>query len=198
MRFFKTGHKAGVGEFISGVTGSTGDYDLTLQDGTVFEEYDETANTYGVAAPAKGDLCLFGSAGGDAIGRKPSHGDIVVIPALEASRWFPQVDSLAPSIVALSPADEATGVVATVDLTQTLGKAGLSIESQALITLTDGAGTPLDEPGTFSISGAVGTFAPTGASMNTGEVYTMAFAAGALSDVYGNLSEAYSYTFTIA
>ena len=86
MRFFKSEHKAGVGEFIASVTGSTGDYDLTLRDGTVYEEYDETANGYGTAAPVAGDLCIFGIGGGDSAGRRPTHGDIQVIPAAEANR----------------------------------------------------------------------------------------------------------------
>ena len=60
MRDYRAIKMVGAGDFIASVTGSTGDYDITLDDGTVLEEYDETAGVFDSAAPVAGDLLTFG------------------------------------------------------------------------------------------------------------------------------------------
>ncbi len=60
MRNYKTINITGCGDYIASVSGSTGDYDITLDDGFVLEGYDETAGIFDTAAPVAGDLLLFG------------------------------------------------------------------------------------------------------------------------------------------
>lgn len=61
MRTYRSLPIAGVGDFIASVSGSSGDYDITLDDGTVLTAYDETAGKFSTAAPAAADLLLFGT-----------------------------------------------------------------------------------------------------------------------------------------
>lgn len=61
MRSYRALPIAGCGDFIASVSGSSGDYDITLDDGTVLEEYDETStDLISNDTPAAGDLCVFG------------------------------------------------------------------------------------------------------------------------------------------
>ena len=61
MRDYKTVHRAGCGDFIASVSGSGTDFDITLDDGTVLEEYNPDAATVLFGDdPQAGDLLLFG------------------------------------------------------------------------------------------------------------------------------------------
>jgi hypothetical protein len=64
MKFAKTKHLSCVVEQIASVTGSTGDYDIVLDNGETLEEYDETAGSYDTAAPVADDYVTFGLDGG--------------------------------------------------------------------------------------------------------------------------------------
>ena len=88
MRDYRSNSLIGSGDFIASVSGSSGDYDLTLDDGTVIEEYDETASLYPEAAgditPAAGDLALIGVNTGNRI---VSGANCQVISA-EVAAWL--------------------------------------------------------------------------------------------------------------
>jgi hypothetical protein len=82
----------GSGDFIASVSGSTTDYDLTLDDGTVIEEYDETAGTFDTTAPQAGDLVLFGVLDGNRLIASAVR-SVEVIKAAVAANFFRPVDN---------------------------------------------------------------------------------------------------------
>lgn len=90
MRDYRTINMVGAGDFIASVTGASGDYDLTLDDGTVIEEYDETAGTFSTSAPAAGDLAVFGIINGD---RRVLVANVEVIPAADAANFLVPADA---------------------------------------------------------------------------------------------------------
>lgn len=59
-KFCKTKHMAGICEQIASVTGSTGDYDIVLDNGETLTGYDETAGSFDTAAPVADDYVCFG------------------------------------------------------------------------------------------------------------------------------------------
>lgn len=90
MRTYRTINITGAGDFIASVSGSTGDYDITLDDGFILTGYDETAGSYSTAAPAAGDLLLFGPLTGQ---RAATVANAEVIPAAQAADFFKPVDN---------------------------------------------------------------------------------------------------------
>jgi hypothetical protein len=189
MKNFVSRHLAGVGNYIASVSGSTGDYDLTLVDGTVYEGYDETANSFGTAAPGRGDLCLFGT---DGATRRIGSADVDVLPLEIANQFLRIKDTSAPTAV-LSPLDEAEDVAITANITLTFNK-DVSIATAASIVLADVAtSTPVDC--TNSVSGHVVTINPD-ASLTNEEVYDITILADAIADMAGNLYAGSVTTFT--
>jgi hypothetical protein len=85
MRNYRSIRMSGAGDFIASVSGSTGDYDLTLDDGTVFAGYDETTGTFSTAAPQAGDLLVFGIYTGQ---RLMTAANAEVIPAASAAAFI--------------------------------------------------------------------------------------------------------------
>jgi hypothetical protein len=61
MRYYRSNKMSAVGDFVASVSGSGNDFDITLDDGTVLEEYDpdSTSLLFG-DDPAAGGLLLFG------------------------------------------------------------------------------------------------------------------------------------------
>lgn len=92
MRDYRTIKMVGAGDFIASVTGSTGDYDITLDDGTVYEGYDETAGTFSTDAPAAGDLLVFGIIDGNRLITSGSASP-EVIPAADAANFIVPADA---------------------------------------------------------------------------------------------------------
>lgn len=64
IKMYATIHMAAPGALITAVSGATGAYDLTLENGEIIVGYDETAGDFSVGVPVIGDLCLFGALGG--------------------------------------------------------------------------------------------------------------------------------------
>lgn len=60
LKLAKSKHLACVVDQIASVTGSTGDYDITLDNGEVITGYDETAGSFDTAAPVADDYVCFG------------------------------------------------------------------------------------------------------------------------------------------
>jgi hypothetical protein len=89
MRDYRTINMVGAGDFIASVSGVTTDYDITLDDGTVLEGYDETAGTFSTAAPVAGDLLVFGIINGQ---RLISVANAEVVPADMASAFVVPAD----------------------------------------------------------------------------------------------------------
>jgi hypothetical protein len=90
MRFYRTIKLSGVGDFIASVSGSSGDYDITLDNGFVLEEYDETAGVFDQEAPVAGDLLVFGALTGS---RTPTVANAQVIKAAVAADFFTPEDN---------------------------------------------------------------------------------------------------------
>lgn len=90
MRSYRTTSLSGAGDFIASVSGSGTDFDITLDDGTVLEEYnpDSTSIIEG-ADPAAGDLLVFGLRTGT---REVSVANADVIPAEIAAYFFNPAD----------------------------------------------------------------------------------------------------------
>lgn len=65
LKFAKTKHLTCVVDQIASVSGSTGDYDITLDNGEVLTGYDETAGNFDTAAPVADDYICFGILNGD-------------------------------------------------------------------------------------------------------------------------------------
>jgi hypothetical protein len=91
MRDYRTINMVGAGDFIASVSGSSGDYDLTLDNGFVFEGYDNTADTSlgDGTAPAAGDLCIFGALDGN----RSVAGQPNVVQAATAAIFFAPADA---------------------------------------------------------------------------------------------------------
>jgi hypothetical protein len=51
---------AGPGYTIASVSGSTGAYDLTFDNGETLTGYDETVGNFSTATPTADDICFFG------------------------------------------------------------------------------------------------------------------------------------------
>ena len=64
LKLAKSKHLGCVVDQIASVSGSTGDYDLTLDNGEVITGYDETAGSFDTAAPVADDYACFGILGG--------------------------------------------------------------------------------------------------------------------------------------
>ena len=61
MKDYRTINMVGTGEFVSGITGSNTDFDVTLDDGTVLETYNpDHADKLFPDDPAAGGLLVFG------------------------------------------------------------------------------------------------------------------------------------------
>jgi len=91
MRDYRCVNFVGAGDFIASVSGSSGDYDLTLDNGYVFEGYDETADTSlgDGTAPAAGDLCIWGALDGKRqVSNQPN-----VVQAATAAIFFVPADA---------------------------------------------------------------------------------------------------------
>ena len=112
MQLFRFLNTRGVGDFISAVSGSTGNYTVTLEGGYTYAGFNEALNLYGTAAPVVGDLCLFGSATGAGDGRKPVNGDIQVIPSALTEVLIvgqgASTEPVRPTMIPI-PADGSTG-----------------------------------------------------------------------------------------
>jgi hypothetical protein len=94
MKTFRTVRMCAPGEFISSVSGSTGDYDLTLDDGTIIEGYDEGEGNFTSAAPAIGDLVMVGAlTGHQLLSAAVGTLDIDVIPAAQAANFVIPADA---------------------------------------------------------------------------------------------------------
>lgn len=89
MRTYRSINMAGAGDFIASVTGATGDYDITLDNGFTLTAYDETAGTISTATPAAGDLLVFGLLTDSEIF---SVANAEVIPAAQAANFFKPID----------------------------------------------------------------------------------------------------------
>lgn len=64
MRLYKTIHMAAPGDQIASVSGVSGDYDITLDNGEVITGYDQTGGAFDTTAPVADDFILFGVLGG--------------------------------------------------------------------------------------------------------------------------------------
>ena len=90
MRDYRTINMVGSGDFIASVSGSSGDYDITLDNGFVLEAYDEAAGEFDTSAPVAGDLLTFGMLTG---GRAPSVANAQVIKAAVAADFIVAKDA---------------------------------------------------------------------------------------------------------
>ena len=75
--------------WIASVSGSTGDYDLTLSNGVVLEGYDETAGNFDTGAPQANDMITFGLLTGSPL---ITVANAEVIDAADATLWFGLTD----------------------------------------------------------------------------------------------------------
>ena len=192
MKFFDSKRFAGVGDYIVSVTGSTGDYDLTLRNGLVIEEYDETAGVFSTAAPSPGDVLLLGSQTGTAAGRAIDTSDLQVIPSTLAIYLLRQQDEAAMVVTGLSFADGDDDIAIDEAFTITWNK-DVASDVDASFTLLDGA-TPVDC--TITFSGATSVITPD-ADLDNETEYTLGIAIGAVTGDAGNSNAvAYSYTIT--
>lgn len=194
MKFFDSKHFAGVGDYIVSVTGSTGDYDLTLRNGLTIVEYDETAGVFSTAAPTPGDVLLIGSQTGTAAGRASGSTDLQVIPSIMAIYMLRQQDEEAMSIVEMSFADGDEDIALTETLTVTWNK-DVASDVDAKFVLLDGV-TPV--AATITFSGAISSINPD-ASLDASTEYTLTIGAGAVTGDAGNTNVAQdTITFTTA
>lgn len=184
LKVFDSKRFAGVGDYIVSVSGSTGDYDLTLRSGLVVVEYDETAGSFSTAAPTPGDVLLMGT-GGTAAGRLPAGSDLEVIPATLALEILRQQDSLAMQATATSYADGDTDIALAEAFTITWNK-DIASDVDAKFVLLDGV-TPV--ACTITFSGAVSTITPD-ADLTTATEYTLTIGAGAVTGDAGNTNAA--------
>jgi hypothetical protein len=90
MRLYRGLPLSGVGDFIASVSGSSGDYDITMDNGIVLEAYDETdTSLISNDAPAAGDLLVFGLR---LDSRAATVANADVIPAEIAAYFFRPAD----------------------------------------------------------------------------------------------------------
>lgn len=189
MKFFDSKRFAGVGDYILSVTGSTGDYDLTLRSGYVIEEYDETAGVFSTSAPTPGDVVIKGTQTGL---RTIASTDWQVIPSTMAPYLLRQQDEENMIVSGLSFADEDDDIAIDEAFTITWNK-DVASDVDAKFTLLDGA-TPVDC--TITISGATSVITPD-ADLDNETEYTLGIAIGAVTGDAGNSNVvAYSYTLT--
>lgn len=180
MKIFVTTHTSGVGGFITAVTGSTGDYDLTLDDGTTVEGYDETAGSFSTDAPLPGDLFIYGE---DGSGRLLASADQDVVPAKTASKFFRFKDVTLPTLASSDPAHEETDVAIDANVDLTFSKAMAIADSDGIVLSDTATSTPVASA--VSVSGTVVTINPTGNLTNSTE-YKVVVSAAALDDLAGN------------
>jgi hypothetical protein len=180
MKFFNTTHLAGVGEFITAVSGSTGDYDLTLADGTVVEGYDETAGTFSTAAPVVGDLFLYGT---DGAGRLLASADQDVIPAVSAAAFMRQKDNKEVLLVTSVPAHEAVDVAIDANVVLNFNTTVLIADSDGIVLSDTGTSTPV--AGAVSVLNNVVTINPTG-NLTNEEEYQVVIASDAITNLNGD------------
>ena len=90
MRYYRSNRMSGVGDFVASVSGSGTDFDITLDDGTVLEEYnpDSTSVLFG-DDPAAGGLLCFGLRTGD---RAQTVANADFIPAAVAAVLYNPLD----------------------------------------------------------------------------------------------------------
>jgi hypothetical protein len=192
MKFFDSKHFAGVGDYIVSVTGSTGDYDLTLRSGLTIEEYDETAGVFSTAAPSPGDVLLLGSQTGTGASRAADTTDLQVVPATLALSILRQQDLAPVEVVSMSFADGDDDIAIDEAFDITWNK-DIASDVDASFTLLDDT-TPV--ACTITFSGAVSTITPD-ANLDNSTEYTLAVAAGAVTDEAGNQNAAVGpFTFT--
>ena len=189
MKTFDSLRFAGVGDYIVSVSGSTGDYDLTLRNGETIEEYDETAGVYSTAAPTPGDVLLKGTQTGS---RTIASTDWQVIPSALAGYLLRQKDHLAMIPTVLSPLDEAVDVAVDAVITVTFNK-DIASKVDAKVAVDDGAAVAC----TITNSGAVLTITPD-ADMEFETEHTVTVTTGAVLGDAGNTNETFSFTFTTA
>lgn len=185
MKFFDSKRFAAVGDYIVSVSGSTGDYDLTLRNGLTIVEYDETAGVFSTAAPSPGDVLLLGSQVGSAASRAIDTTDLQVVPSTLADYILRQSDSLAMIATATSYADGDEDIAIDEAFTITWNK-DIASDVDAKFTLLDGV-TPV--ACTITFSGAVSTITPD-ANLDLSTAYTLAVAAGAVTGDAGNTNAA--------
>ena len=90
MKDYRTTRLTGAGDFIASVSGSGTDFDITLDDGTVLEEFNPDATFLLQGAdPVAGDLCTFGILTGD---RLITVANAQVIPAAMAAAFWRGLD----------------------------------------------------------------------------------------------------------
>lgn len=79
----------GAYNWIASVSGSTGNYSITLDNGVVITGYDETAGVYDTTAPAANDMITFGLVTGSPL---LTAANAEVIAAADATKWFGLTD----------------------------------------------------------------------------------------------------------
>lgn len=186
LKFFDSKRFAGIGDYIVSVTGSTGDYDLTLRSGHTIEEYDETAGVFSTAAPSPGDVLLFGSQTGTTAGRKIDGTDLQVIPSALALYLLRQQDEEAMTVEGLSFADDDDDIAIDEAFDITWNK-DIASDVDAKFVLTEVGGSAV--ACTITFSGAVSTVTPD-ASLSNATEYTLDIGAGAVTGDAGNTNEA--------
>ena len=189
MQTFDTSRFAGVGEYIVSVTGTGGDYDLTLRSGKVITAYDNTAGVFSVAAPTPGDVFLIGTQTGE---RKIASTDWQVIPSALANIILRQKDHLAMIPLVLSPEDEAEDAAVDAAITVTFNK-DIASKVDAKVAVNDGAAVAC----TITSSGAVLTITPD-ADLEFETEHTVTITTGAVVGDAGNTNETFSFSFTTA
>lgn len=193
MKFFDSKRFAGVGDYIVSVSGSTGDYDLTLRNGLTIEEYDETAGVFSTAAPTPGDVLLLGSQTGTAAGRAIDTADLQVVPSAMALAILRQQDEAAMVVTGLSFADADDDIALDEAFTITWNKDIASDVDAKFVLTEDGVGAVAC---TITFSGAVSTITPD-ANLTAEAAHTLSVAAGAVTGDAGNTNAALTdLTFT--
>ena len=186
LKFFDSKHFAGIGDYITEVSGGTGDYDLTLRSGHTIKEYDETLGVFSTAAPTPGDVLLFGSQTGTAAGRALDSEDLQVIPSALALYLLRQQDEEAMKVIDLSFADEDDDIAVDEAFDITWNK-DIASDVDAKFVLTEVGGSAV--ACTITFSGAVSTVTPDEDLDNETE-YTLDIAEGAVTGDAGNTNEA--------
>jgi hypothetical protein len=179
---------SGPGDYIDSVSGSSGDYDLTLRSGEVVEGYDETAGLFSTAAPIPGDLYIKNYLAGPAITAAVEQ----VIPAALAYLLCVTRDMATFAVDSISPADEAEDVAVDANIVITLNRK-IASKTDASIVVDAGAGALTTVK---SISGNVLTINPSSNFSNDDEV-TVTLTEGYCVDDQGNDAPAATYTFTV-
>ena len=181
--------------FSENVTGLAAS-DFTVANGSVVSVSGSGASYAVVVAPnlnAQGSIALTLNAG--AVTDAAGNANAAANAAAQA------IDTLAPTLTGISPANQATGVAPGADIVVSFSE---TIQrGTGVITLKDGSGATVASydaatSGNLGVSGNALTINPT-ADLVAGAVYTVVFGAGAVKDSVGNaLASGGSSTFTTA